>query len=77
MNNIGEHLRQNLAEKIASKSKLPIAATLRAITEGLAVPIEEGLKIEADEFGKLGSSEDAREGVSAFLGKRPAQFKDQ
>ena len=68
---------QGLARKIASKSKLPVAAALRAITEGLAVPIQEGLKIEADEFDKLGSSEDAREGVSAFLEKRPPQFKDK
>ncbi len=68
---------RNLAEKIASKSKLPTVAALRAIAEGLAVTIEEGLKIEADEFGKLESHEDTREGVSAFLEKRPAQFKDQ
>jgi enoyl-CoA hydratase/carnithine racemase len=67
---------QSLAQKIASKSKLPTAAALRAITEGLAVTIEEGLKIEADEFGKLDSSEDAREGINAFLEKRPAKFKD-
>ncbi len=68
---------QSLAEKIASKSSLPIAAALRAITEGLNVSIEEGLKIEAEEFGELESSDDAREGVGAFLEKRPPQFRDR
>jgi enoyl-CoA hydratase len=68
---------QGLARKLASKSKLAIAAALRAITEGLALPIEEGLKIEAREFGELGEAEDALEGINAFLEKRPPQFKDQ
>ena len=66
-----------LAQKVASKSKLSVTAALRAITEGLAVPIEEGLKIEAVEFGALEATEDAREGVSAFLEKRQAEFKDR
>jgi enoyl-CoA hydratase/carnithine racemase len=66
-----------LARKIASKSKLPAAAALRAIAQGLAVSVEEGLKIEAVEFGALEATEDAREGVSAFLEKRQAEFKDR
>jgi len=68
---------RDLARKIVTKSKFPIAAALRAITEGMAVPIEEGLKIEADQFVSLADTEDIREGVSAFLEKRQAQFKDQ
>jgi enoyl-CoA hydratase len=68
---------QGLARKIVSNSKFPTSAALRAITEGLTVSIEEGLKIEAEEFGELADTEDAREGVSAFLEKRQAQFKDK
>jgi len=68
---------QGLARKIVSKSKIPVAAALRAITEGLAVSIEEGLKIEAQEFGSLEDAEDCREGVSAFLEKRQPEFKDR
>ncbi len=68
---------QGLARKIVSKSKFPVAASLKAVTEGLAVPIEEGLKIEADQFVGLADTEDIREGVNAFLEKRQPQFKDQ
>ena len=68
---------RDLARKIVSKSKFPIAAALQAITEGLAVSIEEGLKIEMDQFVILGEKEDPREGLSAFLEKRQPQFKDK
>jgi enoyl-CoA hydratase/carnithine racemase len=68
---------QGLARKIVSKSKVPVAAALRSITEGLAVSIEEGLKIEAQEFSSLQDAEDCREGVSAFLEKRQPDFRDK
>jgi len=68
---------RDLARKIASKSRLPVAATLRAISEGRAVSLEKGLEIEAEEFGKLQDTEDAREGIGAFLEKRPPQFKNR
>jgi len=68
---------RDLARKIVSKSKFPIAAALKAITEGLETTIEEGLKIEADQFVGLASTEDIREGVTAFLEKRQPKFQDK
>jgi enoyl-CoA hydratase len=68
---------RGLARKIVSKSKFPIAAALRAVSEGLQLTIEEGLQVEADQFVGLADTEDIREGVSAFLEKRQPQFKDK
>jgi enoyl-CoA hydratase/carnithine racemase len=68
---------RGLARKIVSKSKFPIAAALLAISEGLEVSTEEGLKIEVDQFVGLAGTEDIHEGVGAFLEKRQPQFKDR
>jgi enoyl-CoA hydratase/carnithine racemase len=68
---------RDLARKIVSKSKFPIAASLRAITEGLDLSIEEGLSVEVDQFVGLAETEDIHEGVSAFLEKRQPEFKDK
>ena len=68
---------RGLARKIAAKSALPVAAALRAITQGLSVPIEEGLAVEAEQFVALADSEDIREGVGAFLEKRQPKFQDR
>ena len=46
----------------------------RAINEGWGRPIDEALAIEAAAFDEAFPSDDAREGVAAFLEKRKAQF---
>lgn len=63
-----------LAEKIASKSPLAIAACLGSTTRGLNVSIDEGLAIEAGYFERMLPTRDLVEGVGAWLERRPAEF---
>jgi enoyl-CoA hydratase/carnithine racemase len=66
-----------LARKLAAKSAVAVAAALRAINAGQGLPLAEGLAKERDQFAAIAASEDAYEGVTSFLEKRPAQFKDK
>jgi enoyl-CoA hydratase/carnithine racemase len=68
---------KDLARKLASKGAVAMRETLRAIDEGLQLPLEQGLAREADAFGRIADTEDSREGVSAFINKRQPQFKDR
>jgi enoyl-CoA hydratase/carnithine racemase len=68
---------KDLARKIASKGAVAIRQSLRAIEDGMDLPLEQGLAREAEAFGAVAASEDAKEGVKAFLEKRQPQFKDR
>jgi enoyl-CoA hydratase len=65
---------RHVAGHYASQAPLALAATKRAIAEGLDRPLSEGLVAERREFTRLFSSEDAKEGITAFLEKRPAAW---
>ncbi len=66
---------ESLAHEIASLAPLAIRACLRAVTRGMEMTLDEGLKLEAELFGRLFSTEDMREGTRAFLEKRAPVFK--
>jgi enoyl-CoA hydratase len=63
-----------LAETMASKSPVALAAAKEATRAALSLPLEDGLKLETSLFQLCFSSEDKAEGVRAFLEKRPANF---
>jgi enoyl-CoA hydratase/carnithine racemase len=75
----GEVMRQakGLAAKIANKSAVSVAAAMTAIRAGLDADLPTGLAAERAQFDFVLTSEDAREGVSAFLEKREAKFTDK
>jgi enoyl-CoA hydratase len=66
---------KKLANTIAQKAPLAIAACKRAINNGAHLPIADALEVEALEFGTLVNTNDFKEGTSAFLEKRKAEWK--
>lgn len=64
-----------LANRIASQAPLAVAAIKRATHAGIDVPIHAALDAERGEFTRVFDTEDAREGVAAFLEKRPPTWQ--
>ncbi|HUP44908.1 MAG TPA: enoyl-CoA hydratase-related protein [Thermoanaerobaculia bacterium] len=65
---------EEIAKTIASRSPLAVRAAIEAINSGSDMPFEDGQLLEATLFGLLCATEDMKEGMSAFLEKRPAKF---
>jgi enoyl-CoA hydratase len=65
---------ESLALEIARNAPLAVAETLRAVDEGLSLPLELALLREAARFGELCATPDKAEGTAAFLEKRPPHW---
>lgn len=66
-----------LALEIAANAPMAVAETLRAVDEGLSLPLELALLREAGRFGDICATADKAEGAAAFLEKRPPAWKGQ
>ena len=64
-----------LATKLACLPPLGLAAIKSIVRTSWSRSLDEELDLQRDEMRRLGFTEDYREGVAAFLEKRPAQFK--
>lgn len=66
-----------LAEKIAAKSKQSIDRVMGLIPFAKTDQFEKGVQSEAEAFGEIFGTEDAKEGVQAFMEKHKPNFKDK
>jgi len=63
------------AAEIAKKGKVSLRAAKEAINSGMNVDLASAIGIEIDAFALCMASPDAKEGTTAFLEKRRAEFK--
>jgi enoyl-CoA hydratase len=67
----------NAANKIAEKSMITTMAVKESVNRSYEVPLSEGLLFERRVFHALFATDDQSEGMSAFMEKREAQFRDR
>jgi enoyl-CoA hydratase/3-hydroxyacyl-CoA dehydrogenase len=64
-----------LAKRLADGPPVALRLAKETINFGTQVPLDIGLKLEAEAFGIVLSTKDVMEGVSAFMSKRKPEFK--
>jgi enoyl-CoA hydratase len=66
---------KKVAATIAKRGPLAVAQAKRVIDGGADLQLKDGNSIERDGFARLFGTADQKEGMAAFLAKRPAEFK--
>ncbi len=66
-----------LATKVASLSQPVIKAAKQAVRTALEMPLNQGMNEERKLFHSMFALEDQKEGMAAFVEKRPPKFQDR
>jgi enoyl-CoA hydratase len=66
-----------LAEKIAKKPRLAVHHIIESVNRGNNLDLDQALELEADLMVQVFGSEDAQEGLSAYLENRKPVFKNR
>ncbi|MBW1847027.1 MAG: enoyl-CoA hydratase/isomerase family protein [Deltaproteobacteria bacterium] len=64
-----------LADRLSERPPIAVSRILKAMSAGVYEGIDAGLKVEFESAQTLAGTEDAREGLTAFLEKRPPSFR--
>jgi len=64
-----------VAEAVAAMSLPSLIAAKEAVNRAFEMPLAEGIRFERRVFHSLFATEDQKEGMAAFVEKRPAKFK--
>jgi enoyl-CoA hydratase len=65
---------RKLADRLAASAPIAMRYIINAVNRGMEMPFAEACQYEATLFGLVSSTEDMREGTSAFLQKRKPTF---
>lgn len=65
---------ETFVKMILSRGPIAVRYAMEAISRGLETSLADGQKLESDLFGILATTADTKEGLNAFLEKRPAKF---
>jgi len=65
------------AQKITEKSMISVMVVKEAVNRAYETTLREGLLFERRMFHSLFATEDQSEGMTAFVEKREAQFRDR
>jgi enoyl-CoA hydratase len=66
---------RKLAGQLAKSAPIAMRYIINAVNKGAEMPFAEACQYEATLFGLVASTDDMREGTSAFLAKRKPEFK--
>lgn len=66
---------RQFAKELASKAPVAVRVAKAVINKGADIGLDSALELEREGFGVVASSEDLKEGVSAFTEKRKPAFK--
>ena len=66
-----------VAETIAAMSLPAVMAAKEAVNRAFETSLAEGVRFERRVFHALFATEDQKEGMAAFVEKRPAKFKNR